>query len=705
MAVTLILTPALALSATITVNSIVDEVADDGICSLREAIVSANSDTSSGTLAGECEAGDNGLDTIAFVMTDCDGVCLIQPLAELPIITDTVIVDGLTQPGSSCLAWPPTLLVEIDGSLAGQDVDGLQIDADESLVRGLVVNQFDLDGIDFDGDDNQLSCSFLGTDATGTEPRGNGRDGIRLNGSNSNIVGGVEGLQRNLISANLDDGVDIRSGAFANQVLDNYIGTDVTGTEELGNSDAGIRIGDRSFQNIVGGDEEFEGNLLSGNGEAGILITGESRENVIQGNYIGTDVAGTFALPNRVDGVQVVDSPNNFIGGPHDVLGCSGACNLISGNTNNGILLVSPDSTQNLIRGNYIGTDRTGTTSIRNTNNGIYLLAGAANNDIGGIGAGDGNIISGNGADGVLLETEQTTGNRLLGNFIGTSANGMQRLSNGNDGVQIGQGSSDNIIGGGFGGGSGNIISGNNVDGVKIRGLSSGNLIQGNCIGVSVDGAVPLGNSDDGVDMGGPGLGDAPNNLVGGLVFSESNLIAFNADDGVELNSGNGNAVLRNAMQGNVGLGIDIADDGISPNDAGDPDTGPNRRQNTPVLVSAAGDASQTLTINYSVATAAVNADYPMRIEFFLADISQQEGAAFLGSDTYLQAEAQQAVAAAIIPLSQVLNGSALVATATDAAGNTSEFSAPVIVGGGAASDVLFIDSFELFITTLACLR
>lgn len=701
-----VLTPAWALAATITVNSIVDVAADDGICSLREAILSANTDTPSGDAAGECVAGEDGLDTVAFAMTDCDGVCLIQPLTELPVITDTIILDGLTQPGAQCLAWPPTLLVEIDGSLAGQDVDGVQVDADESILRGLVINQFDLDGVDFDGDENQLSCSFLGTDATGTKARGNGRDGIRLNGSSSNIIGGVKGgLHRNLISANQDDGVDIRSGAFANQVLDNYIGTDVTGTESLGNSDAGVRIGDRSFQNIVGGDEEFEGNLISGNGEAGVLIAGESRENVLEGNFIGTDLTGSLALPNFVDGVQIVDSSTNFIGGRHDTLGCTGACNLISGNSNNGILLVSPDSTDNLIRGNYIGTDRTGTTSVRNTTNGIYLLAGAANNDIGGIGNGDGNVISGNGADGVLMETEQTRGNRLLGNFIGTSATGMQRLSNGNDGVEIGQGSADNIIGGGFGGGSGNIISGNNVDGVKIRGLSTGNLIQGNCIGVSVDGAIPLGNTDDGVDIGGPAPGDAPANQVGGLVFSESNLIAFNSGSGVELNSGDGNAVLGNAMQSNVGLGIDILANGISPNDAGDPDTGPNRLQNTPVLVSAAGNASQTLTINYSVPSAPLNASYPLRIEFFLADVNQQEGATFLGVDSYLQAEAQQGVNAAFVPLRQVLNGSAIVATATDAAGNTSEFSAPVIVGGGALSDVVFADSFETFVTTLACLR
>src|SRR5689334_25318327 len=233
-----------ASAATITVNGIADTVADDGVCTLREAIVAANTNAASGAMPGECAAGEASptVDTIAFGIAG-SGVHTISPLTQLPQITESVIVDGYTQGGSSANTNPPTqglntvLTLELSGALAppSSNFDGLVINAPNCIVRGLVIDGFQHDGIGVCTDGNVIEGNFIGTNAAGTaaSPNGAGGNGgivFGFCGTPSNCtVGGTTPAARNLISGNIGSGIALGSGS-GNTVQGNLIGTDVTGT-------------------------------------------------------------------------------------------------------------------------------------------------------------------------------------------------------------------------------------------------------------------------------------------------------------------------------------------------------------------------------------------------------------------------------------------------------------------------------------------
>ena len=145
--------------------------------------------------------------------------------------------------------------------------------------------------------------NHVGVDASGLLPRGNGDDGIDIEGPNVTI-GGTTAADRNVVSANLQDGIEVGPGAAAGTIIvGNYIGTDVTGVGDLGNADDGIQISAAATGTIVGGTGPFDGNVISGNGGRGLDIFGTGTTgNVVQGNLIGVDKDGTTPLPNDQDG-------------------------------------------------------------------------------------------------------------------------------------------------------------------------------------------------------------------------------------------------------------------------------------------------------------------------------------------------------------------------------------------------------------------
>ena len=161
--------------------------------------------------------------------------------------------------------------------------------------------------------------------------------------------------------------------------------------------------------------------------------------NTIAGNYIGTDVSGSIARGN--DWGLNVKSDNNTIGGT-----TAADRNVISGNLNAGLYIYTSSATNNVVSGNYIGLDATGSDVLGNGGRGVWIWDNAADNHIGGTAAGAGNVISGNSDDGIFLQ--QTTGNVIQGNFIGTDATGMVDLGNSDRGVQLESGSHNNTIGG-----------------------------------------------------------------------------------------------------------------------------------------------------------------------------------------------------------------------------------------------------------------
>ncbi len=506
-----------ALSCQLTVT----HTGDSGNGSLREAINCANFLV--------------GLNTIDFNIPGA-GPHTIQPLSALPTVTDPVIIDGATQPG---FAGSP--IVELDGSLAGAGADGLHITAGGSTVRGLVINRFAGDGIRLlTGGGNQIVGNFIGTDLTGTAGLGNG-NGLAVFSSAGNVIGGTTAANRNLISGNKSFGIFVNGvSASGNVIQGSYVGVDVTGTVDLGNSVAGVLIAGGAPNNRVGGTAVGAGNVISGNDQRGVEIQGiGTTGNVVQGNLIGTDVTGTADLGNSSDGVRITSgAENNLVGGT-----IAAARNIISGNDAFGVNVGVQD---NLVQGNYIGTDIAGTIALGNLDGGV--IVGGTHNVIGGAGVGAGNLISGNNHDGVELNGATTSGNFVQGNLIGTDMTGTIALPNQEHGVHVLR-APNNTIGDAVAG-AGNLISGNLRSGVTLEEAdASGNLVAGNLIGTDISGTAAIGNQDHGVF-----IRKAANNTIGGVSAAARNIIAGNSDDGVQITDASSTS---NFVQGNY-VGTDI---------------------------------------------------------------------------------------------------------------------------------------------------
>lgn len=525
-----------------------------------------------------------GLDSIHFDIPG-PGPHTIQPTSALPEITDPVIMDGYTEPGASPnyngagLGSNATLKIELDGTEAGASADGLSITGGGSTVRGLVVNRF-------------------------------GGAGIAMSTHGGNAIEGV------------------------------FVGSDVSGTRDLGNDADGIRVGQfpsaSDGLNRIGGVTPEARNLISGNESFGIVISGGTG-NVVQNNLVGTDVTGAVALGNALVGVGVSTS-NTTVGGA-----MGGARNVISANGAAGVQLsgVGQGVSGNVIQGNFIGTDVSGTRDLGNGTFGLSVFDNT-NTLIGGAMPGAGNVLSGNGSAGIHLGGAR--GTVIQGNVIGTDATGTIAVGNGGDGIAImayaaGIGtflSTDNDIGGGAAAAR-NIISANGGNGVAIQGVGqTGNRVQGNLISDNARGVEITGNAS-------------------------------------------GNAVVANEIFANAALGIDLGTAGVTPNDARDGDSGANDLQNFPVLASAISGSGSIEITGFLNSTATTD----FRLEFFATPTCDPsgngEGERFLGSGP-TTTDGGGNVSFTLTLAGAVAVGQFVTATATDPGDNTSEFSQCVAV-------------------------
>src|SRR5256886_13841838 len=335
-----------AYAATFTVNTANDH--NDGVCNaadctLSEAITAVN-------------AGAGG-DLISFNIPGA-GVHTINLTGGLPTLIRTVTIDGTTQPGFS-----GTPLIELNGSGAGASANGLGFHAQNCVVRGLIINRFNGYGINVDSFSGLLVAgNFIGTNTAGTAASGNGGGGIRVNVVGVTI-GGTSAAARNVISGNSGNGIDIVSGGAT--VQGNYIGINAAGTAAIPNTGDGIAISGGS--GTIGGTAAGAGNVISGNDNTsfpagvGVYITGGAGSQ-LQGNFIGTNSAGTSRIPNRF-GILISGAPNNVIGGT-----TAAARNIVSGNTLVGIDILNAGATNNVVQGNYVGTDVTGSAALGNGN-------------------------------------------------------------------------------------------------------------------------------------------------------------------------------------------------------------------------------------------------------------------------------------------------------------------------------------------------
>ncbi len=642
-----------AFPATLTVNTTND--LDDGLCnaahcSLREAIHAANAAA--------------GADTIRFIIGS--GPRTIQPTSALPTITDPATIDGTTQPG---FAGAP--IIELDGSLAGAGSNGLRISAGSSLVTGLVINRFQVafpasggNGILLEsGDGNEIRGNYIGTNMAGTAELGNSADGIVVSGSAGNLIGRTDLANRiNVISGNAGNGVRISGGgAIQNVVAGNRLGTNAAGTADVGNGINGVAVSSGS-DNVVGS-ATFGDTLIAGNGGDGVAITGSATGTIVLGCYIGMNATATAALANDGQGVNIGGATGNIIG----------PANIISGNLQSGVLMISGAS-GNTVAGNFVGVAASGAAALGNALNGV-IASGSNDNTIG-----PNNLISGNGTNGVRLRSG-ASGNVVKGNVIGTNAALTAALPNAAEGVQFNDGATGNTVGGP--GPDRNVVSGNGSNGVLfLDATTTGNFLQGNFIGTNATASAALPNAANGVAV----QAGASGNTIGGTAAGTKNVIALNAGRGVFVESGTGNAVLGNTISYNGSLGIDLGPAGVTPNDASDPDPGANLLQNFPLVSSIVLDASSTQVQGLLNSIPSTN----YRIEFFanlVCDASGNgQGQRPLGSVDRATDPGGNVAFVAALPVAAT--GAWITATATDSAGNTSEFSACTPVPGPSVASI-----------------
>jgi hypothetical protein len=342
---------------------------------------------------------------------------------------------------------------------------------------------------------------------------------------------------RGLAIGNFSDSGILIQGGSGNQIQGDYLGTDVSGTLPEGNGSDGVSIVNSS-NNLVGGPNAGTGNLLSGNSLVGVRVMGtSSANNQILGNLIGTNATGTARVPNHFGGVFIDGSPHNTIGGL-----AAGDGNLISGNTGSGVVMDETTAVGNFVVGNRIGVNASGAGALGYSGDGIFLQGVPGTTIVG-------NVIAANGLTGVRLQDGDSSGNVLLGNFIGTNAAGTHALANAFDGIFLSDAPNNTI--GGTAPGSMNLISGNQSVGIQIFGQgSSGNVVQGNFVGTDITGTKRLGNGMDGVFVN-----QAPNNTIGGSVPGAGNLISANQSVGLQI-FGMGSA--GNIVQGNM-IGTNVS--------------------------------------------------------------------------------------------------------------------------------------------------
>ena len=489
--------PELLEKRTVPATFMVTNTSDSGVGSLRQAILDDN-------------AGPSG--PIDFDIPG-SGVQTLSPLSPLPTLTSSgESIDGTTQPGYAGKA-----LIDIDGTNAGSS-DGLFVTASNVTVVGLQIGDFGLSGIAAVGPLSDLTIQgcYIGVNTTATSAgiQPNGQDGIDLEGVDGGTIGGASSAQGNVIGGNGDAGIEldgetVQPGTTDVTIQGNAIGTNPSGVNNLANGTEGILVFDSAGNTI-------EGDVVTDNANAGIDITDDGTDlatgNLVVSCTIGCNLDGSLGS-GQGTGI-IVNSADNTIGGT-----TAADRNLISGNSNANVLASGSEATGDLIEGNYIGTDVYGTEGSVSFV-GVMIANNPGGVTIGGApGSGAGNLISGNGDDGVH-EQNDTGGNTIEGNLIGTDATGENSNSNENDGVDIVDCQGDVI--------ASNIISGNMSNGVEIDDQPGfGATIVGNVIGPDLAGTTAIGN------FGGIYVGSGTGVVIGGASAGQGNVISGNSEFGI----------------------------------------------------------------------------------------------------------------------------------------------------------------------------
>jgi parallel beta-helix repeat protein len=574
--------------------------------------VNNTNDSGGGSLREAIElANANGVeDVITFSLPELDpGIISVE--SPLPALTE-----GGTAINGDFRDGPGPDIMLLWSKLSTGWVSGLIIESNCNVITGLAIAEFTHHGIRIDyGDGNRIEGCYIGTDLTGA-PCGNGSVlpyhnytmGISLLGANQNTVtGNVVCAQTALIAA---VGVYVGPGSDSNEVTSNWIGTNQAGDPGLGNDGDGLKIHNSSNNTV-------DGNVLSGNSRQGVYVQGAGAPadgNQISNNLIGLTPGGDTALPN---------------GFAFDLTG--------------GIWLTA--ASYNTVTGNVVCAQTHAAPEPGQTAAGVGVLLGAGSQS-----------------------------NTVTGNWLGTNQAGDPGLGNDDDGLKIFN-SSSNVV-------TDNVLSGNGRWGVFVQGVdpnnvASGNQIVDNSIGIATrDGTALLPNAE-GVRLSGSAqegtdvwLNRICGNSLRGIIVEDPYDVVIGANEA----SGNGLAgvVIKGQSYGvtvtacsiydNGGLGIDLGDDGVTDNDLGDVDDGPNGLLNFPEFTTR-GVVGDTATFD-GIAPAGST------VEVFTAapdPSGHGEGKTYRTSAT--------ADGLGNFSCSLPVEHLPVTATATDGAGNTSEFS------------------------------
>ena len=351
----------------------------DEAISLREAIETANQSP----------------EQVTIMFQSPNKTMTLTVHSSLPSIRESLIIDGATPQA-------PRVILQGARNASTSKVDGLVLESNQSIIRGLTITNFSGNGIVIRGNGNHLESNYIGTDSLRTPDSGNGLTGVVIMG-HSNQIGGSSGRTRNVISGNMGHGIAIQKGG-KNQIIGNLIGLHSTSDLALPNAKDGIHIA--GSHNIVGGLTPLDTNIISGNGKNGIHLMASAHHTRIQGNVIGIHSSLQHLLPNQEDGI-FVKSQDNLIGGTQ-----TGSGNIIGGNLQSGIEIHQGHN--NGIYGNFIGTDRDGQLQWGNQLEGIAIYAN--NTQVGGKETRTSNLIAFNKRGGVAIPFGQ--GNTIQGNAI-----------------------------------------------------------------------------------------------------------------------------------------------------------------------------------------------------------------------------------------------------------------------------------------------
>ena len=683
-------------------NYTVTCTADTGAGSLRQAITDANSSFGGGhTISFDIPLTDPSYDSLT-------GTFVIHLRSELPyfLITGNITIDGTTQATSRGNTNPlgPEVVVTCDTLNL---MSCFRVASAGITIKGLVIGGFQYGVLMFGANGGRVSDCYIGVAPDGRTPFPN-TYGIGLSGGtygayNLGYSRNVT-IADNVISGNTSAGIVMDgSGTRNNVVVGNRIGVSALGDSALSNH-YGIIIMTNANSNRIGGNTAAERNIISANEEIGIYIE-SADSNTVCGNYIGTDITGTYTFEYAPDssiqanGVEInTTGRHNLIGGStlaerniisgNRVYGCiyygncsqnniagnyigtdvtgtqpipnaTGICvdgssnhnimenNVLSGNRSYGLFIVTRGTDANIFRGNKVGTDATGTQALPN-DVGLMLAADAKDNVIGGNTTAARNIFSGNTYAGIEVTDAGTENNIISGNYIGVDSSGNDSLPNGN-GIIVSALVKHLGI-------SNNVISSNRGYGLVITDRADSNVVEYNKIGVGANGFTALGNGAAGLVIG----GGATNNVIGGT--DAGNIIAYNDSVGIVLTDAatQHNKFTENRVFENRYAGIYFMDAACN---------GGIR----PPIITFAG---YNQVSGYSTVSGTVSCSNPQNavVEVFLADTSNgltffPQGR-FFGMRTNPDAQGHWSVS----KFGGCI-GTPFVATVTDADGNTSMFS------------------------------